>query len=222
MDLKVSASFLSSRDIGIDLKKLNFTDVDYIHVDYMDGKFVSSKSLSFRKLKKIYKYTSKRLDVHLMAVDVLPLIRKFASLNTEFITFHVELGKDIEAGLKLIHSYGLKAGLAIKPGTDISVLAPYLDFLDMILVMSVEPGKGGQSFLSFMEARLMDLKIFLLERGKGDIIVSVDGGINEETIHQVKEVVDVVVSGSYITESRNFQERIDILRGGLENHEKGY
>lgn len=209
--MKISASFLTSTEMITDLKKLNVTDVDYIHVDYMDGKFVPNTSLSFRKLKKIYKYTSKRLDVHIMAQDPTKTIKQFASLNTEFITIHVEIKKDIKKLLDLIHRYGIKAGLAVSPTTDLDRLIPYLDDTDLILVMSVTPGRGGQVFIEETGRRIIELENMLIQRGKGNILISVDGGINNFTKEKVKDV-DILVSGSYITSSRNFQENISSLR----------
>lgn len=217
--MKISASFLTSYDKAKDLKKLNLTDVDFIHVDYMDGKFVRQKSLSFRELKKIYKYTSKRLDVHLMAEKPEKLIRKFATLNSEFITFHVEINRNINKLIDLVHSYGIKAGLSIKPGTTLKKLEPFLEKIDLILVMSVEPGQGGQKFIENTGERVLELKNLLNEKGFHDILISVDGGINNETKDKVS-IADILVSGSYITGSKSFQENITSLRGGIKHEEK--
>ena len=192
--MKISASFLTSRDKATDLKKLNLTDVDYIHVDYMDGKFVKNKSLPFRQLKKVYKYTCKRLDVHLMAEKPEKLIRKFASLNTEFITVHVEINRDLEKILYLIHAYGIKAGLSIKPNTDINKLLPYLDNIDLILVMSVEPGRGGQPFIKETKEKLESIRNMLKENNKENVLISVDGGITDET-KQYVDSADILVCG---------------------------
>lgn len=209
--MKVSASFLSSWDKSQDLRKLNLTDVDYIHVDYMDGKFVKNKSLPFRQLKKVYKYTAKRLDVHLMAEKPERLIPKFATLNTEFITIHLEIDRDIKKIIELIHNYGIKAGLSVKPETPLEKLEPYLDDIDMILVMSVNPGKGGQTFIDDTKMRIIKLRNMLEIKEKNDILISVDGGINEETRKYVNDA-DIVVCGNYITSSDNFQDRIDKVR----------
>ncbi len=209
--MKISASFLTSYDKSKDLRKLNMTDVDYIHVDYMDGKFVRQKSLPFRELKKVYKYTCKRLDVHLMAEKPEKLISKFASLNTEYITVHVEISRNLEKIIQLIHSYGIKAGLSIKPNTDIKELEPYLDSIDLILVMGVEPGRGGQPFLEETGKKVKAIKKFIEKKGHNNILISVDGGINKETKKKVKDA-DILVSGNYITSSDNFQERITELR----------
>lgn len=211
--MKVAASFLTSKNKAKDLAKLNLTTIDYIHVDFMDGKFVKQKSLPFRELKKVYKYTSKRLDVHLMAKKPAKLIKKFASLNTEFITIHLEIEEDIHKLIKLIHKYGIKAGLCIKPNTDINLLKDYLDEIEMILVMGVEPGMGGQAFMKETENRLRTVRNMLSALGKSHIMINVDGGINDETIRFVEDYVDIVVSGSYITNSNDFQKSIDSLKG---------
>ncbi len=208
--MKVSASFLSSKNIPNDLIKLNETDVDYIHLDIMDGKFVKNKTMPFREMKNIYKYTSKRLDVHLMVSDPLKYIPLYAELNTEYITFHIEVDQDIEKCLNLIKSYSIKAGLAIKPDTPISSLVPYLPYLDMILVMSVEPGAGGQSFIEESENRLEEVRT-LLDEYKIDAVINIDGGVNNETVKMCSKA-DIVVSGSYIISSDDFQEKINTLR----------
>lgn len=208
--MKVSASFLSSKDLVRDLIRLNETDVDYIHVDIMDGKFVTNKTMPFSEMKNIYKYTSKRLDVHLMVEDPLSYIPLYASLNTEYITFHVEVDKNIEEALKLIRSYSIKAGLSIKPNTKVSELVPYLPFIDMILVMSVEPGEGGQAFIEDTELKIKEVRA-LLDSYQSSAVISVDGGINDNTSIYCQDA-DILVAGSYIVHSDNFQEKISSLR----------
>ena len=110
--VKISVSYLSSKDYKQDLRKLNVTDADYIHVDVMDGHFVKGKSLPFRKIKDIHKYTNKRLDVHLMVKKPYKFIDDYASLNTEYITIHVE-SKEVDKSLKMIEYYGIKKGLSL-------------------------------------------------------------------------------------------------------------
>ena len=156
--MKIGATFLTSKNIPQDLRKLNDTDVDFIHVDIMDGKFVKNKTMPFSEMKNIYKYTSKRLDVHLMVEKPSKYIPLYAELNTEFITFHVEVEEDIVACLELIKSYSIKCGLAISPDTKISELIPYLPYLDEIIVMSVVPGEGGQEFIRSTESRIQELR----------------------------------------------------------------
>lgn len=205
----VSTSFLSSLNPAKDLKKLNETDTDYIHIDVMDGIFVSGKTMPFKEMKKIYKYTSKRLDVHLMAEEPEKLIKKYATLNVEYITIHVE-SENVENNLKLIKSYAIKAGIAINPETKVSELVPYLPLVDMVLVMSVEPGKGGQAFLPKTKNKIKEI-VKLLKEYKSDAIISVDGGINNETKVNCKDAA-ILVSGSYIISGDEFQERINKLR----------
>ena len=208
--MKVSASFLSSKDIPKDLTLLNNTDVDYIHVDIMDGKFVSNKTMPFSEMKHIYQYTSKRLDVHLMVDEPSKYIPLYAELNCEYISFHVEVLEDIEKDLKMIKDYSIKCGLAIKPNTKVSTLIPYLPYLDYILVMSVEPGKGGQEFIKESEYKIKEIRA-LLDSYNINAVVNVDGGINNNTISMCKDA-DIVVAGSYIINSDNFQEKISSLR----------
>ncbi len=207
---KIAVSFLSSSHIARDLEKLNLTDVDYIHVDFMDGKFVPQKTLPFKELKNIYKYTSKRLDVHLMVKDPKKFIKKFATLNTEFITFHLEVDKNIEELIDLVHRYGIKCGLAINPETDLEELEPYLDKIDLVMVMSVHPGKGGQSFILETALKVVQLKEMITNK-KLKVKIEVDGGINLETKEYVKDA-DILAAGSYIIHSPNFQEAITQLR----------
>ena len=208
--MKVSASFLSSKNIPRDLRLLNDTDVDYLHVDIMDGKFVSNKTLPFSEMKHIYKYTSKRLDVHLMVSEPSKYIPLYAELNTEYITFHVEVLEDIDKDLKMIKDYSIKCGLAIKPDTKVSSLIPYLPYLDLILVMSVEPGEGGQPFIESTEDKIKEVRS-LIDSYKLPIIINVDGGINNDTVSMCHDA-DIVVSGSFIIKSDNFQEKISSLR----------
>ncbi len=208
--MKVSASFLSSKNPVVDLVKLNDTDVDYIHVDIMDGKFVPNKTMPYSELKHIYKYTSKRLDVHLMVEDPKKYIPLYAELNTEYITFHVEIEEDIMECLEMIKKYSIKAGLSIKPNTKVSELVPYLPYIDMILVMSVEPGAGGQLFIESSEDKVKEVRS-LLNSYNIPAVINIDGGINNETVNKCREC-DIVTAGSYIVKSDNFQEKISSLR----------
>ncbi len=206
----ISSSFLTSKNIPKDLTLLNETNTDYIHVDVMDGKFVKEKSLPFKEMRHIYKYTSKRLDVHLMVEKPEKFIPDYAKLNAEYITFNIEVDSNIESCLKLIKSYAIKCGLAISPDTKIKELVPYLPLVDMILVLSVYPGKGGQAFIPETKEKVNELKT-LLKEYKSRAQISVDGGINNETKKEVSKA-DILVAGSFILNSDNYQEKIDSLR----------
>ncbi len=207
---KISVSFLSSKQIAEDLNLLDHTDADYIHVDVMDGKLVKNKSLPFREMKHIHKYTTKRLDVHLMVENPSKYIPLYAELNAEYITFHIEVLEDIENDLKMIKDYSIKCGLAIKPDTKVSSLIPYLPYLDLVLVMSVEPGKGGQTFIPESEAKIKELRD-LFNSYNINAIINVDGGINDKTVSMCRDA-DMVSAGSYVVLSDNFQEKISSLR----------
>lgn len=207
--MKVSVSYLSSKNIIEDLRKLTVTDTDYIHVDVMDGKFVKNKTLSFSELKEIHRYTNKRLDVHLMVKKPWKYIDDYATLNTEYITFHVET-KNVSKTLDIIDSYGIKKGLSIKPETSLDELDPYLENIDLVLVMSVNPGKGGQKFIDSTIDRIKELKKKIKEH-KSRALISVDGGINEDVAKELKDV-DILASGSYVINSDDYQEAINKLR----------
>ncbi len=206
----ISTSFLSSKNLIHDLVELDKTDTDYIHVDIMDGKFVKKKTMPFKEMRNIYKYTNKRLDVHLMVKNPKKYIEDYASLNTEYISFHIESDENIEKNLQLIKEYGIKSGLAISPDTEIKELVPYLPLLDLVLVMSVEPGAGGQDFIVKTKDKIKELKILLSEYNS-DVKISVDGGINDRTKKYCTDC-DILVSGSYIINGDDLQEKIDSLR----------
>ena len=209
----VSASFLSSKDIPKFLTKLNDTDINYIHVDVMDGVYVKNKTMPFREMKHISDYTSKRLDVHLMVKKPLKYIDDYASLNTEYITIHKDIDDDLLKCLKEIKSYYIKAGIALKNEDEIKDIIPYLPYIDLILVMSVTPGAGGQTFQEEAVDKLKELKILKNEyKGKFSFIVNVDGGINNNTIAKVKDYTDMVVNGSYLADSNNLQDTIATFR----------
>ena len=208
--MKVSVSFLTSDNPPRDLRLLNETDCDYIHVDVMDGKFVKNKTMPFSEMKNIYKYTNKRLEVHLMVDDPSKYIPLYAELNTEYITIHVEIEEDILKDLELIKSYSIKCGLAISPDTKVSELIPYLPYLDYILVMSVYPGKGGQEFIKETKKKIDEIKS-LIDSYNMKAVVSVDGGVDNKT-KDMCQTADILVSGSYIINSDNFQEKISSLR----------
>ncbi len=210
--MKVSVSFLTSkynpRDI---IKKANNTDCDYLHVDIMDGKFVENKSFTFGEVKNLMSNSSKKLDVHLMVKDPVKYIEEYALLNTEYLTFHYETNKNVEELIEKIKEYGLKVGISIKPDTNITEIIPFLDKLDLVLIMSVEPGKSGQVFKESILYKIEALRKIIDNRDLKTII-NVDGGINEETSKLVCEKgADMVVSASFLHEG-DMQEKINFIR----------
>lgn len=197
--MKVGVSILSSSIKAEDIvKKLDGSSADYIHVDIMDGKFVENKTWTYSEVKKIVSYSSLPLVVHLMVKDPAKYIEDYALLNTTNLIFHYEAVKDIESMISLVKEYGLKVGIAINPETSEEVLFPYLKDIDVALVMSVVPGKSGQSFIENTLSKIKNLKEEIIRQGVKTII-SVDGGINDETGLLCKEAgADMLVSASYI------------------------
>lgn len=208
----ISASFLTSKDIPKTLTELNDTDVDFIHVDVMDGKYVENKSLPFKEMRHIYKFTDKRLDVHLMVESPSKYISDYASLNTEYITIHLDTVEDTLSNLKLIKSYGIKTGIALNPNDKVESLIPYLPYIDLILVMGVIPGKGGQKFIEKTIDKLKELKVLKHEYKDFKFKISVDGGVNNIVAKKIYNLTDIIVSGNYITSSTDFQKQINSLR----------
>ena len=208
----ISVSFLTSKDIPKTLKKLNDTDADFIHVDVMDGKYVNNKTLPFSEVKHIYEFTDKRLDVHLMVESPSKYIKNYASLNTEYISIHLDTKEDLLANLKLIKSYGIKAGIAINPDEEVSLLISYLPYIDLILVMGVNPGMGGQKFISKTIDKLKELKVLRKEYPNFKFKVSVDGGVNNIIASKIINYTDILVSGSYVLDSNDYQKQINSLR----------
>lgn len=206
---QISVSFLSSKDEQEDIIKLNTTSADFIHVDVMDGRFVRKRYKPYKMLYKMSNSVTKRLDVHLMVKKPEKLINKFVNLNTEYITIHAEIDK-VDKYLKLIKEYGIKCGLAINPDTDVSVLIPYLSIIDMVLIMSVYPGKGGQEFIDDTTKKILRVKKLLVSK-KVKVKISVDGGVNDEVAKRL-DFADIIVSGSYVTNSPDFESSITKLR----------
>ena len=209
--MEVSVSILSSSIKAVDIvKKLDNTKADYIHIDIMDGKFVENKSWTFGEIKKITSYSKLPLDVHLMVKDPKKYIEDYALLNTSYLAFHFEAVKDINEMIELIKNYGLKVGIAINPETKVDVLFPYLNQIDEVLVMSVHPGKSGQSFIEDTNLKIKELKDEIIKQN-AKTIISVDGGINNETGLLCKEAgVDRLVSASFL--HNNLIDNINILK----------
>lgn len=206
--MKVSVSVLSVYDRLINaVKKVNESSADFLHIDVMDGNFVPDKKFPIEVLKDIKTISKKPLDVHLM-VDDLEQVKKYALLKPEYLTFHVEILENYEI-IDYIKSLGVKVGLAINPDTNVELLTPYLDDIDMVLFMSVEPGKGGQTFKEEVIEKVKRLKKY----APSEVIISIDGGVNDKTISLCKYAgCDMVVSGSFVTNSLKYDEKINELR----------
>ncbi|MCI9281268.1 MAG: ribulose-phosphate 3-epimerase, partial [Bacilli bacterium] len=205
--MQISVSYLSSYYSNEKtVMMLESTSADYIHVDLMDGGFVDSKNFTTDNVLKLLKNHEKPLDIHLMTFDPLIYINDLAVLKPEYITFHLEATKDIVKTIELIKRNNIKVGISIKPATNILELMPYLALVDLVLLMSVEPGAGGQNFIYHIADKLKDLKKARTENNL-NFKIAMDGGLNEDTIKLVKDL-DIAVVGSYICKSNNYEERI--------------
>ena len=205
--IKISTSILSSTDRYNSIKKLNNSNTDYIHIDTMDGIFVPNTQMNIDEIIKLEKISTKPLDIHLMVDNPEIYINELQNKNIEYITIHIEINKDIDRLINEIKSYGYKVGLSIKPNTNISTIIPYLDKIDLVLIMSVEPGFGGQEFIpSTLE------KAKQLRKINKSIIIEMDGGIKDTNINQLKDHIDIAVVGSYITKKEDYNQAINKLK----------
>lgn len=210
--MKVSASFLSVKNNIKD--KINILDkcnIDYLHLDIMDGEFVQNKTFTIDEIRELLDGTTKPKDVHLMVKNVKKYIDEFSSLNPEYITFHFEAIYDHEKIIEYIKSKNIKVGISIKPNTDIVSILPFLSLVDLVLIMSVEPGQGGQDFIEEVISKIDILRELKEDNEYYHYVIEVDGGINDETIELCSNA-DIVVAGSYITNSNNYQEQINKLK----------
>ncbi len=211
---KVSLSILSiTEDIKENIKLLDNLDIDYIHLDIMDGNFVSNKTWDLNEIEELIIEHKKPLDVHLMVSDIKKYIDDFSKLNPDYITFHFEATVDPANVIAYIQSKGIKAGISIKPNTEVEELLPYLSIVDLVLVMSVEPGKGGQKYMPIANEKIDELEL-VRKAYNYNYIIEVDGGITDETIRDCANA-DMFVVGSYITNSDNYNEQVDKVRENL-------
>ena len=184
--------------LGEDIAKTADAGAKYLHIDVMDGVFVPRLSFGQCVVESIRKCTDITFDVHLMIVDPIKCVEDFAKAGADIITVHLEACKDVAATLKKIRECGCKAGLSIKPATKVEEIIPYLEYTDMILIMSVEPGLGGQKYMEDATDRIRQTRKIIKDRGL-DIDVEVDGGICRENLKMILEAgANVIVSGSSI------------------------
>lgn len=208
-----SASILSADfcNLGRDIERAEAAGCEYIHFDVMDGVFVPNISYGIPILKAVSKIVKGTLDVHLMIIDPLKYVKDFADNGADIITFHSEAESDVIETINAIHSCGKKAGLAIKPNTPVSDIEQYLDKIDMLLVMTVEPGFGGQGFISETLDKIAEAKKIIDSRGL-NVPIQVDGGINAETAELVKNAgAEILVAGSYLFGAADMDAAVEKL-----------
>jgi len=212
---KIAPSILAAdfARLGEDVKDICSRGIDYLHIDVMDGVFVPNLSMGPDVMKSLNSITNVPYDVHLMIVEPIRYVDRFITDNTEYITVHYEACDDLAATIEQIKESGAKAGVSIKPGTDPGVLDDYLKDIDLILVMSVEPGFGGQKF---MESSLPKIEYYDKKRAELGLgyVIEVDGGIGSANAHLVRDAgVDLIVAGSAVFKAADRTAEIKAIKG---------
>ena len=194
--------------LGEQIKETKECGAEYLHIDVMDGVFVPSISFGMPLIASIRETSRQFFDVHLMIVDPIRYIKEFAECGADGITFHLEAAKDVNAVIAEIKKAGARVGISIKPGTPVEAVYPYLPDIDMVLIMSVEPGFGGQTFMEEAYGRIRQLRNYI-DSNQFDVKIEVDGGIGKKNVREVIGAgADICVAGSAVFKKRSISENI--------------
>ena len=214
MSIKIAPSILAADfgNLSLECKKIDKSNADWFHLDVMDGLFVPNISYGMPIVKSIRKMTKKPLDVHLMIIEPERYIDKFIEIGSDILTVHIEATSKMDNIIDKINHSGIKSGIAINPDTPISKLDDYISNVDLICLMGVHAGFGGQKFIKKTFNRLEELKN-LINSKNSSALIEIDGGVNENNFEKLKNLgADVLVAGSYIFNSSNYNTAIDLLK----------
>ena len=214
--VKIAPSILSAdfSKLGDEVKKIDQCGADFIHIDVMDGDFVPNITFGMPVIKAIRNKTDKIFDVHLMINNPQRYIDDFIAAGADILTLHYESERHLDRAIQYIKSKGVKAAVALNPATPTVVLKDIISSLDMVLIMSVNPGFGGQKFISYSLDKIKEVKEMAIKAGNPDILIQVDGGIDKSNVKEVINAgANVIVAGSAVFGDGNIEENIKALRG---------
>lgn len=212
--VKIAPSILSAdfSKLGEDIKTIEKYGADVVHIDVMDGMFVPNISFGVPIMKSVRKLTNMPFDVHLMIEEPGRYVEQFAKAGADIITVHYEADRHVDRTINYIKSLGVKAAVALNPGTPVSLIKDLISSLDMVLIMSVNPGFGGQKYINYSLDKIKEVKA-LSEKYNPNLLIEVDGGINKDNIKEVVEAgANVIVAGSSVFKNGEVEKNIKLLK----------